>query len=279
MTLRCAQSQKAPISRPFDRIIWESILYQSFRQSVRHPFWNDYQPNEEFCDFAEEVLSNSGFSYMTDREKSPVIGFPLKLQKFIVSVVRVSQSRVKPDRETLDGLDSELQYWESMVVDEQDCVDGGHPDYLLLNSSERSEVFNQHSTSLHILATSLLLHWVKNSHNDSDQDEFHLPPPIDSWQLDRALKVMTCPEAKLGWTRCYLGSWPTLIFGYAASDLESVEILRRDVQERTARMCSGEDLLVLDELEMVWRQRGFIKEELILMEATEKGEEMDILVV
>ncbi|RVX73689.1 hypothetical protein B0A52_02579 [Exophiala mesophila] len=260
MTLRCAQSRKAPISRPFDRIMWESILYQSFRQSVRNPFWKDYQPNDKFYQFAEEVLGSSGFSYMTDRESSPVIGFPLKLQKFIISVVRVSQSRVKPDVETLNDLESELQYWESMVIDEQVCADGGHPNYLLLNSSERAEAFNQHSTSLHILATSLLLHWIKNSHDVSDQPDCHLPPPIDSWQMDRALKIMTCTGSKQEWTRCYLGSWPALIFGYAASDLKSIEILRRDVQDRTTRMSSGEDLLVLDELELVWRQRGFTRE-------------------
>ena len=83
-----------------------------------------------------------------------------------------------------------------------------------------------------------------------------LPHTGDSWQIRRGLEVMRCPQASEEWSRCYLGSWPTLIFGYAVEKEDDIALIRNDLKQRFQQLHSGEELLFLEELEYVWHLRG-----------------------
>lgn len=244
------------MSRPIHRLIWESILYQTFRQTVRHPFVVDFQPDIEFCAKAEAILGSKMFPDASVEDNSPVIGFPLRLQKFIIDVVQLCKSPFEPEQHAIELLKREMEYWQPSILEDGVCLHHVQQDTDKTSKAEKAAIFHRHSTSLHILAASLILHWVIDSHEVSTGGELELPPPQDSWQVRRAVQILRCPQASEEWSRCYLGSWPTLIFGYAVYKAEDVALIRHDMQQRFRALYAGEDLLFLEELEAVWRSRG-----------------------
>lgn len=256
MKLRCSQSSRPPMARPIHRILWESILYQTFRQTVRHPFKRDFQPDFEFCDTAAEVLRSLTFPEASLRHNSPVIGFPVELCTFIIRVVQMSRIPCKPNPDELTGLWKEMQEWETLIIDDTHCSSGDPITHDISTVEGRSDLFHGHSMSLHILAASLLLTWVTQSQDHTVLSMGALPPINDTWQLRRALRILSCPDASKDWTRCYLGPWPSFIFGYAVDNHDDVELVRKDVQARIVNLCCGDDLLLLYELEEVWQRRG-----------------------
>ncbi|KEF54492.1 uncharacterized protein A1O9_09659 [Exophiala aquamarina CBS 119918] len=257
MKLRCAQSSRSPMRRPIHRIIWESILYQVFRQAVRHPFRRDFQPDLEFCDTAFQVLGSLTFPEASPRDNSPVIGIPIELFDFIMRVSQLSRIQGTPDPEELKRLGKEVKEWERMIIDETDCSNAESASHDVSTPTGRSEVFHGHSISLHVLATSLLLTWLKTSQETSARiDYMNLPPTNNTWQLRRALRILSCPQASKEWSKCYLGPWPALIFGYAVDNPDDVAVVRHDLQQRLVNLRCDDDLLLLYELEEVWRRRG-----------------------
>lgn len=117
-------------------------------------------------------------------------------------------------------------------------------------------MFHGHSISLHILAAWLLLTWVTESQQTSTLPHMDIPPPNNTWQLRQALRILSCPSASEEWSKCYLGPWPTLIFGYAVDNPDDVAVVRHDLQQRLLNLGCGDDLLLLYELEDVWHRRG-----------------------
>ncbi|OAL28862.1 hypothetical protein AYO20_09342 [Fonsecaea nubica] len=254
MKLRWTHSRRPPMPRPIHRIIWESILYQVFRRTVNRPFAVDFQPDFEFCARAQETLQSLTFPDASPADNSPVIGFPLALQKLIIEIVQVCKSPTKAEPELLDVLGREMSFWEKTILEEGHCVKECDS-WSVGTAAERARIFHQHSTSLHILAASLLLDWVSRAHEVSETTSL-LPPVVDTWQVRRGLEILQCPQANEEWSRCYLGSWPTLIFGYAVDKPEDIALIRRDLRQRFHQLYSGEELLFLEELESVWRTRG-----------------------
>nr|XP_008731156.1 uncharacterized protein G647_08626 [Cladophialophora carrionii CBS 160.54]ETI20588.1 hypothetical protein G647_08626 [Cladophialophora carrionii CBS 160.54] len=253
MKLRNAHSRRAPMPRPIHRIIWESILYQIFRQTANRPFAVEFQPDFEFCAKAQETLQSLTFPDASPADNSPVIGFPLSLQTLIIEIVQLCKSPAKPNAD-FGRLSEEMQHWERSILREDHCVKE-EGKWATKKPSERARIFHQHSTSLHILAASLLLDWVMRSHEVCDLDS-PLPPTGDTWQVRRGLAILRCAQANEEWSRCYLGSWPTLIFGYAVDKSEDIALVRRDLKQRYQNICSGEELLFLEELEYVWHSEG-----------------------
>lgn len=240
--------------RPIHRIIWESILYQVFRQTVRRPFAIDFEPDVEFCDRAQNTLKALTFPDSSPADNSPVIGFPLPLQRFIIEVVQLCKHGAAQEAYNLQRLSTQMRYWENTILDEEHCT---HEDNSLstMTASERARSFHQHSASLHILAASLLLDWATMFHWMPITGE--LPPPRDdAWQVERGLRIMQCPEASEDWSRCYLGSWPSLILGYAVNKLAHIALIRDDLEKRFQKLCSGDERIFLEELEVVWSLRG-----------------------
>ncbi|KIW62814.1 hypothetical protein PV04_10945 [Phialophora macrospora] len=253
MKLRTTHSRRPPMPRPIHRIMWESILYQVFRQIANRPFAMDFQLDFEFCAKALETLQSLTFPDASPTDNSPVIGYPLSLQKLIIDVGQLCKTPAKPAAD-LRRLSQEMQHWESLILDEGHCL-REESSWSTKTPSERARLFHQHSTSLHILAGSLLLDWVMRSHGVSDIKS-PLPPTGDTWQVRRGLAILRCAHANEDWSRCYLGSWPTVIFGYAVDNSEDIAIIRRDLEQRHQNLGSGEELLLLEELEYVWHLRG-----------------------
>ncbi|EXJ91179.1 hypothetical protein A1O1_04288 [Capronia coronata CBS 617.96] len=256
INLQYAQSRKPPLARPIHRIIWESILYQMFRQTVRRPFSVGFQPDFDFVARAEGVLQSLTFPDASPADNSPVIGIPLDLQKLIIEVVQLCKSPFVPRPEVLRDLEIRMKHWEGTILEDGHCIKQERHTSLMSTPSDRAGVFYQHSTSLHILAASLLLDWVSRCHEVPCGAEPHLPTPCNSWQVRKALHIMRCPQANEDWLRCYLGSWPSLIFGYAVDKPEEVALIRSDLQQRFQKLYSSEELLFLAELESVWHARG-----------------------
>jgi hypothetical protein len=230
-----------------------------FRQTANRPFAIEFQLDFEFCAKALETLQSLTFPDASPADNSPVIGFPLSLQKLIIEVVQLCKSPAKPAA-GLERLRVQMQHWESTILDEGHCLkEEGR--WSTKTASERARLFHQHSTSLHILAGSLLLDWVTRSHEVADM-ESPLPPTGDTWQVRRGLAILRCAQANEDWSRCYLGSWPTVILGYAVDKPEDVALVRRDLKQRHQTICSGEELLLLEELEYVWHLRGVAVQEL-----------------
>ena len=253
MKLRDAHSRQPPMARPIHRIIWESLLYQAFRQTVNRPFSIEFEPDIEFCTRAEEALGSLAFPDASPADNSPVIGFPLSLQKLIIEIVRFRRSCVAPDEKTLQRLSSEVRHWESIILAEGHCLK--EEPWSTRTASGRARMFHEHSTSLHVLAASLLLDWTV-SPGGSIKRGGPIPARNDAWQVRRGLEILRCPQANEEWSRCFLGSWPALIFGYAVDTPEDIALIRNDLQRRADRLCSGEEVLILQELESVWRRRN-----------------------
>ncbi|KAK6385979.1 hypothetical protein LTS17_001552 [Exophiala oligosperma] len=258
INLRCRNSKSSPLARPIHRILWESVLYQMFRQTVRHPFVIDFEPDLDFATKAEKLLRSLTFPDASPADNSPVIGFPLGLQKLIIEVVQLCKTPSRPEDRVLHRLHEEMEQWETSLPEEGCCVDeGSEADGTGIHIQE-TRSFYEHSTSLHILSVSLLLDWVSKSTAVSDPINHHLTPSGKSWQLSRALQIMQCPRIKEDWSKCYLGSWPALVFGYAVDSPEDVAVIRQDLQHRYQAIYSGEELSFLVELEEVWQKRGIL---------------------
>jgi hypothetical protein len=179
------------------------------------------------------------------------------LPKFIIEIVQLCKSPYPSDAEALQRLKSEMNEWELAILEEGHCSkESDWPSAI----SERCRLFNLHSMSLHVLAASLLLEWVSKAQEVSDEPprspRSPQPSAGDSWQLRRGLEILRCPHASKEWTRCFLGSWPTLIFGYAVDTPEDAAFLRGELERRFYQMYSGEEILFMDELESVWRMKG-----------------------
>ncbi|KIW14423.1 hypothetical protein PV08_07206 [Exophiala spinifera] len=258
MNVRCRNSHSSPLARPIHRILWESILYQMFRQTVRHPFTIDFQPDLDFATKAESILRSLAFPDASLADNSPVIGFPLKLQKLMLEIVQLCKTLSRPEDHVLRRLHKEMKQWETSIPDDGCCSDDDNEVGIPGNRKQRARSFYEHSTSLHILAASLLLDWVSKSTAVSDPARRHVTPCSESWQVGRALQIMRCSRAKEDWSKCYLGSWPTLVIGYAVDSPEDVALIREDLEHRYQTLYCREELSFLAELEDVWQKKGIL---------------------
>lgn len=230
-----------------------------FRQTVRHPFVVDFQPDLDFATKAENILRSLTFPDASPADNSPVIGFPVKLQKLIIEIVQLCKTPSRPEDRVLHRLRGEVEQWETSLPEEGCCVDEEDREAgMVRNQRPRPRSFYEHSTSLHILSASLLLDWVSKSTAVSDPANNHLTTSGKSWQIGRALQIMRCSRAKEDWSKCYLGSWPALVFGYAVDSAEDVALIRQDLEHRYQALYSGEELSYLVELEEVWQERGIL---------------------
>ena len=253
MKLREASSRGATTPRPIHRIMWESVLYQMMRQTANRPFATEYEADVDFCALADVALQSLAFPDASPADNSPVIGFPVALQKLIVDIVQVCKGSVKPEAVALERLSIRLRWWESTILEEGHC--SREESWSTKTAAQRSRLFHQHSTSLHVLAASILLNWVLDCREVADTNS-QLPTMSDVWQLRRGFEILRCPHASEEWSKCYLGSWPTLIFGYVVDEAEDMAFIRNDLKMRYWHSPSGEVLLFLDELEYIWRLRG-----------------------
>jgi hypothetical protein len=245
LNLRYAQSPN-PLSmaRPWDRVTTESVLYQSFLLSIRHPFTADFLIDPDFLLRSESILESRTFLDASPTANSPVLGLPLQLYRLILSIIHSCSSPVSRDPEASVQIKNEMIGWEGAVNELETAYD------VTLMTEE-----DLHSTTiaLYVLAASLLLDLVLDSL--CEQPIPSLPSSVSRWQLRRAMEILRYSAVQEQWTRCFLGSWPLQIFGYAVDNEEDVALIRRAMQNMREWTGYGEVERIINELESIWQGR------------------------
>ena len=261
LKLRSTDAFTASSIRPFDRIMIESVFYQAFLLAVRYPF----QP-KSFIDtglliHTERLLASliSEGTWTTD--DSPILGAPLRLYRLILAIVSYTRSPERLQLAVLAQMRASLKDWE---------------DFWLHCSSTDADVSGASDPAairLLILAASLLLDWIAESLGDFSSIvaerigeavltfasvSVSLPPdssPCSRWQVQQALDILRRPGTFGTCTRCYLGSWPVLIIGYAVASEEDIGLVRQTLRRMQQCMGYGETHRMLNDLESVWSTR------------------------
>jgi hypothetical protein len=280
------------MTRPFDRITAESVLYQSFLLSMRRPFDVDFQIDDQFLASTEQILKSPTFEDASSAANSPVLGVPLPLYRLIIEVIHLCNSPTSIDPEARSRLKRQMKHWETVAIEVDDNSRVLQSPTLAPPLSPPHQHPHPHpeALALYVLAGSLLLDWVveipeMQSYLDISSSRYgHIsslgmsqphvpkatasraarataasPPPVPhstrSWQLSRALEILHRPSAHETWTRSFLGWWPVLIFGYVVTDDDDIEVMKSILRCMRQRMGYGVVERVLCELEAVWQSR------------------------
>jgi hypothetical protein len=239
--MRYYQSAERLPLRTIDRIMIESVLFQHFLLTARHPFSPDACLDAEFWASMESVLGDAASCADLSMADRPILGVLLPLYRLILTIVQLNHSPLRGDAVTLAATQQEMAYWEALIEETQ-----------LENTVSRG-IYNALVVE-YVLAASLMLEWIVNA---APGQELH-PLNIchgESWQLRRAIGILRRMMYKDDWTRCYLGTWPLQIFGYAADAEEDIALIREDLDRRRDVVGMGETVMIRSELEAIWETR------------------------
>ncbi|KIW60114.1 hypothetical protein PV05_00355 [Exophiala xenobiotica] len=287
-------SSSLSMTRPFDRITAESVLYQAFLLSMRRPFAVDFQIDHHFLASTEHILESPTFQDASSAANSPVLGVPLPLYRLILDVIQLCNSPSGVDAQTSSQLKREMKYWETVAIEvDDDCRISQSPASTPCPSPPHQHPHpHPEALALYALAGSLLLDWMVDlpelqrnvdisspqygrisslgvsqsrppktassyTSFDSPTASPPAPPPLStrSWQLSRALEILHRPTTHETWTRSFLGWWPLLIFGYVVTDDDDIEQIKSLLRCMRRRIGYGVVERVLYELEAVWQSR------------------------
>ncbi|KAH7009619.1 hypothetical protein EDB80DRAFT_411600 [Ilyonectria destructans] len=240
------------MSRPFDRLTAESVLYQAFLLASRRPFSPNFHVDGEFLDNTENILDCKKLIDALPMDSYPVLGIPLPLFRHILDIINFYNLTQGQSSETLIQLRLGMNYWEAEVFNPNvmDC----YPPLL--------QSFYSDTVTLYVHAASLLLDWITDSY--SAQPRIDVIGLLDRsfrskctqsprpWQLDSALSILRQPNFFETWSRCFIGAWPMLIFGYAVSIDDDIRLIRDVLRRTRQRVGYGEMQRIWDELELRW---------------------------
>jgi hypothetical protein len=172
-----------------------------------------------------------------------VLGVPTSLYRLILRIIDSCNVPRGSLLNQLKGLKAELQYWEQLLLDDEDSQSPQHGD----------SRFND----LMIIATSLLLDLITGTLTSWDNTDW---PPTSvrdgdgkpwRWQLDLAMNILQCPEEHQKWSGCYLGARPLLILGYGARSLEEITLVKDMLRKMQQRIGYGEVQRIREELDEI----------------------------
>lgn len=238
------------LSRPFDRLAVESVLYQIFlvaTGSWTDPRQMDHHFDHDFWLEAEQLLAKSNlYPGRSISFNSPVIGVPLALFRVVLSLKRLYQNPSQHDHDALEALRSEVEKWEGVVLSEgeidspdeyQNCNPGIYRD----------------AGYLYILVSSLLMDQI--SVGDWIPGAPMVAPP-DSWQLKKAKEILRGRQDDIEWARCFIGNWPVYSLGFFL-DEPDIELIRADLHHRWMAVKFSQISRFRDDLETTWAARGY----------------------
>jgi hypothetical protein len=156
-------SSSLSMTRPFDRITAESVLYQAFLLSMRRPFAVDFQIDHHFLASTEHILESPTFQDASSAANSPVLGVPLPLYRLILDVIHLGNSPNGVDAQTSSKLKREMKYWETVAIEvDDDCRISQSPASTPCPPSPPHQHPHPHpeALALYVLAGSLLLDWM-----------------------------------------------------------------------------------------------------------------------
>jgi hypothetical protein len=250
------------ISRPFDRLAVESVLYQIFLVTMGS--WSDYsalgyQFDAGFWLRAENLLAQSMlFPSTSISTNSPVLGVPMDLFKLVLSIRRLWESPFRHDEETLDELRTELDEWERTII-----VSGpASPDDQSAPPDSHYELYKD-ATALYVLVSSLLVQELCEGHTDEIGIGIGPPEPVppDCWQVEKAAEILRRHEHDIDWARCYIGNWPVYTLGFFMSSPDDIQLVRDDMRRRWDSMRFSQLERFRNELEAIWIQREALSQE------------------
>ncbi|KIW69228.1 hypothetical protein PV04_05117, partial [Phialophora macrospora] len=237
------------ISRPFDRLAVESVLYQVFLVTMGS--WSDYsalgyQFDPAFWLRAENLLAQSMlFPSTSISTNSPVLGVPIDLFKLVLSIKRLWESPFRHDEETLDEVRTELDEWERTII-----ISGpASPD----DQSDSHYELYKDATALYVLVASLLVQELSEGHTEAIGPPEPVPP--DCWQIEKTVEILRRHETDVDWARCYIGNWPVYTLGFFMSAPDDIQLIRDDMRRRWDLMRFSQLERFRNNLEAIWIQR------------------------
>ncbi|KAI1614225.1 hypothetical protein EDD37DRAFT_594913 [Exophiala viscosa] len=245
-------SHDESISKPFDRLAVESVLYQIFLVTMgswSDPIELDYHFDAQFWVQAERLLTLS--TLFPDRSmsyNSPVLGIPLGLFKLALSIKQLYQSPFRSDLETLEQFRSELDNWEGAVLSDQD-LDPLSPD------EERNDAhqYYRDAAYLYILTASLLVEQL------SELGEKTGPPEAASsecWQIRKVCQILSAHRDDDEWARCFIGNWPVYTLAFFMQEPADMRLLWEDLLKRWNLTKFGQVARFRTDVELTWARRG-----------------------
>ncbi|KAF7563531.1 hypothetical protein G7046_g570 [Stylonectria norvegica] len=245
-------SRPLSISRLFDRLAVESVLYQIFL--VTTGLWSDpvgtnYFYDKDFWARAEKLLERSKlFPDSSTSLNSPVLGVPVSLFRLTLSLRQMCRNQGPQDRAVLEQLKAEVEVWEAALLCDQHLkfpTETGRLSY--------QERYYRDAGYLYAIIASMLLEQLERDDRVAD------PAPQtsgNSWQVRKAVQILRGQQADSGWALCFIGNWPVYTLGFFLSDPDDLELIRADLQRRWDLSSFSQISRFSRDLENTWFARG-----------------------
>ncbi|KAF5575087.1 hypothetical protein FPCIR_13325 [Fusarium pseudocircinatum] len=238
------EEQLRSATSPMDRLIAESILYQSLMLSLRNPFTPTYRTNPDFFAWTEILLQDWWAGNTFEDQNTAVLGLPPQLYHIILETVDFCSSAKQSNTEL-------VRLYREMRVCE-DCV-------LRLRTEGALLQIHNEPLLLYVLAASLLLDWVSEASKRSPLTSLYsVVPPTQAaprWQVTKALLVLRSHLSNEKWSMCFLGSWPMLILGYGVQSHGDIRTVKEVLSRMWRTTGYGEVQRISEELDQLWSQR------------------------
>lgn len=257
------------ISRPFERIALESVMFQIFL--VNTELWSERMPAEKFTQHFKRFWVNS--EKLVDRSpayegpyslNSPVLGVPAPLFRLAMQAKEEYQKLAPYDLEALQRIDEELAIWNKLVLSVTKL-----DSKLKLKGSDRGSKsgidYNEDATYLFVLIVSLLLEQMNSCviKTESPSDELKLGPPwvpfmapSGSWQIEKAMHIIQKYKDDEHWAKSFVGNWPVYTIGLFLEEAEHIFLVSQDLERRW----EATRIMQLDrfrqDLRSIWATRG-----------------------
>lgn len=242
----------AAISRTFDKLVLESVLFSMFLVSIG--LWSDeYNPHNTFDPAfwlrAEEWLNQINiFPTPSPGTNSPVIGVPVALLKLLILVRQLRHDLLLADVHLLRDLKREVSSWERSIL----CapsLEGSVDDEL---EDPQSQI-TRDSSSLYVISASILTEQILAGDSSTTAPSAHDP---DCWKLRRARSILRKYQDNEMWSRFFTSSVPVYTIGFFMTRNEDINLVRQDLQRRWDFTRFGFILRERSDLEATWARRG-----------------------
>jgi hypothetical protein len=246
-------NRESGITRPFDRIATESVLYQVFL--IATGLWSEdiplgYNFDQQNWLKAERLLDKSPmFPGSSTSLNSPILGVPVSFFRLAVCFKNAYQTGVGVDSAVVKSLRLELAPWEKGLLHEEGFA------CLQLSKEEqpnRKHTFYRDCTYLFILCLSMLLDQLAVPPLDSAP----WPAPSQCWQLTRAIAILRSHVHDAEWHLCFMLNWPVYTLGFFLSSPEHIELVRSEMEARWRLQKFAQLVRFGNDLESAWAKRG-----------------------
>jgi hypothetical protein len=240
------------ISKPFDRLAVESVMYQIFLVTTglwTENFGKHYQFDPAFWIRAEKLLDRSTlFPDASKWTNSPVMGVPVALFRLMLSLKKQYQDPLEPDDESLESIREEVDAWEvGLLCDNVHRFNNGE-------KANRKQLYYRDATHLYILIASLLSGQLSMATRRLDPG----PAAQNAWQVSRAMEILENHQCDGEWNACYIGNWPVYTLGFFVKTKKERQIVEGDMRRRWELTKFAQTDRFLRDLEETWRQRKLV---------------------